>query len=239
VSRDAAAAAIRRAFDAGAATYDPTRRRLVPCFDAFYGAALAQLPAERDDALDVLDLGAGTGLLSALVAHAYPRARFVLVDLAPDMLAVARERFHALGREAAFLAADLARDPLPAPPGGRGFHAVVSGLAIHHLSPAEKRDLFARTHDALMPGGVFVNADQILGATLEDDRGRHAAWERAARALGSDDGEIARAKERMTLDRCDTASDQLAWLSAVGFAQASLVFEEAIFGVFAARKSAP
>jgi tRNA (cmo5U34)-methyltransferase len=234
VSGDAAAA-IRRAFDAGAAAYDPTRRRLVPCFDAFYGAALAELPGDEGAPLDVLDLGAGTGLLAALVAHARPRARLVLVDLAPEMLAVARERFAGLRRDAVFVNADLARDPLPARPGA-GFHAVVSGLAIHHLAPAEKRDLYARVHDVLAPRGVFVNADQVLGTTREDDRARHAAWERAARALGSDDGEIGRAKERMALDRCDTTGDQLAWLSAAGFAEAKVVFEDAIFAVFVARK---
>jgi len=51
----------RRIFDAHADDYDALRRRLVPCFDALYGAAvgalsLASRPLER-----VLDVGAGTG----------------------------------------------------------------------------------------------------------------------------------------------------------------------------------
>ena len=54
-------------FDAVAGTYDEARRRLIPCFDAFYGTAVqvaapplrAALAAGRTP--EVLDLGAGTG----------------------------------------------------------------------------------------------------------------------------------------------------------------------------------
>lgn len=226
------AAALRRAFDAGAARYDATRRRLVPCFDSFYGAALAQLPLSATGPLRVLDLGAGTGLLASLVAGAHPDASLVLIDLAPEMLAKARERLADHAGPVELVTADLARHRLP----GR-FHAAVSGLAIHHLAPAEKRDLFARVHAALLPGGVFVNADQILGTSPADDRARHAAWERAARERGSGDAEIVAAKERMRLDRCDTVADQLAWLRDAGFADARVVFEDGIFAVMVARRS--
>lgn len=54
---------------------------------------------------------------------------------------------------------DLA-DPLPTP---RPWDAIVSALAIHHLDDAAKRELFARVHAALAPGGMFVNAEQVAG----------------------------------------------------------------------------
>jgi tRNA (cmo5U34)-methyltransferase len=61
---------IQELFNRSAARYDLARRQLVPCFDDFYAAALERLPAERDRSIQVLDLGAGTGLLAALVAAA-------------------------------------------------------------------------------------------------------------------------------------------------------------------------
>src|SRR3954451_42945 len=137
-------------FEAHAADYDTPRRRLVPCFDAFYGTAIGALGLLGRPPRRVLDLGAGTGLLAAQVAAAYPEAELVLTDGAPAMLDGARAR---LGDGPALHVAPL-RDPLPPRP----FDAVVSSLAIHHLEDADKRSVFARVHDALAPGGVFVNA---------------------------------------------------------------------------------
>src|SRR6266851_8868993 len=80
------AQAVRKAFAAGADTYDRARRKLVPCFDDFYRMALELLPFALDARFEVLDLGAGTGLLSAMIAAAFPKARLTLFDLTPEML---------------------------------------------------------------------------------------------------------------------------------------------------------
>ena len=128
--------AARAVFQAHAQDYDAERRRLLPCFDAFYAAAidavgLCERPLHR-----VLDLGAGTGLLAGAVARAHPAAQLTLLDGAAAMLAQARTR---LGDSPRYVVADLA-DPLPEGP----WDAVVSALAIHHLDDPGKRALFAR-----------------------------------------------------------------------------------------------
>ena len=70
----------------------------------------------------------------------------------------------------------------------------------------------------LRPGGVFVDAEQILGPTpwLEERQDRE--WEAGARRRGADDGELAPSRPRMTADRCSPVEDQLAWLRDAGFA---------------------
>ena len=73
--------------------YDRARRQLVPGFDRFYEAVLESIPFGEQQEIRVLDLGAGTGLLSAVVAGKFPRARVTLVDLSVEMLRVARRRF--------------------------------------------------------------------------------------------------------------------------------------------------
>jgi tRNA (cmo5U34)-methyltransferase len=203
--------------------YDAPRRRLVPDFDRFYGTA-AELVAELGvDQPEVLDLGAGTGLLSAAVLAAVPGARLTLLDGAAPMLAVARQR---LG-DVPTIVADLT-DPLPAGP----FDAVVSALAIHHLDDAGKRDLFARIRAVLRPGGVFVNAEQVCGPTPADQARYEAAHERDARALGSDDAEWDAAVVRMSHDRCATVEDQVAWLRAAGFDAVDVDFKRFRFAVY-------
>ena len=49
---------VQRAFDQAARDYDRTRRKLIPCFDDFYRAAIDALPFERNERIRVLDLGA-------------------------------------------------------------------------------------------------------------------------------------------------------------------------------------
>src|SRR3954447_11621937 len=134
-------------FDAQAAAYEAPRRRLIPPFDAFYGTAVAALELLGRPPRRVLDLGAGTGMLAARVAAAYPDAELVLTDGAPAMLEQARA---ALGDRAQLHRADLA-DPPPDGP----FDAVLSALAIHHLDDAGKQALFARVRAALPRGGVL------------------------------------------------------------------------------------
>jgi tRNA (cmo5U34)-methyltransferase len=217
-------------FDAVAAGYDEPRRRLVPCFDDFYGTAVAATAAVLREvaAPRVLDLGAGTGLLAGLVARAVPGTDLTLVDAAPAMLAVAERRLTGVAHRVHV--ADLI-DPLP----GGGYHAIVSALAIHHLDDPAKRDLYRRVAAALAPGGIFVNADQVAGPTPELDRRYDAEWLVAIRALGSDDAEIAAARERMAYDRPAPVEAQCDWLRTCGFVDVDCFYKSWRFAVFGGR----
>ena len=213
-------------FGAQAETYDAARRRLIPCFDAFYGAAVAAVGLAGDPVGRVLDLGAGTGLLTGFVRAAHPDAALTLLDGAAPMLERARA---ALGdKRTRYVVGDLA-DPLPSGP----WDVIVSALAIHHLDDGAKRALFARVRDGLRPGGVFVNAEQVLGSSPAWTA-HHEAWhEAAARAGGSDDAEWAGALERMRADRCASVEDQLGWLREAGL-DAECLFRDHRFAVLAA-----
>jgi len=120
-------------------------------------------------------------------------------------------------------------DPLPA----MKFDAVVSSVAIHHLPDVEKRDLFGRIYNSLAPGGVFINAEQILGATEWQQELYEEMHLNGARALGSDEDEIRAAIERMTYDRCATLADQISWLREIGFQNADSFFHSFRFAVYA------
>ena len=64
--------AARAAFEAHAEDYEAERRRLLPCFDAFYAAAVEAVGLSGRPPGRVLDLGAGTGLLAGFVARRLP-----------------------------------------------------------------------------------------------------------------------------------------------------------------------
>jgi tRNA (cmo5U34)-methyltransferase len=208
-----------QAFSAHATEYTSLRRRLVPQFDLFYGTAVRALGPLAEGTLErVLDLGAGTGLLTAAVAEAYPDTRFELLDGSAEMLAEAQQR---LGERVDAVHVQDMASGLPAGP----FDAVISALAIHHLEDADKRVLFGRVREVLRPGGLFVNAEQVAGPTPELADLYRETWAEMCRELGASDSELAAAQERRRHDRCVDLETQLDWLRGRGFVTADCIYK--------------
>ena len=209
-------------FDKAAQDYDRARRQLVPCFDELYGTVLGLLPFERRAGVRILDLGAGTGLLSALVAEALPNARITLVDFSEAMLKKARRRFASESARFDFEVMDYAKEPLVGE-----YDAVISALSIHHLDDGEKRRLFRKVREILPEGGVFVNADQVLGTTPEVDEAREA---------GVSEYDLAASLERIEQYKNATLKSQLAWLEEAGFEEVDCPYKNHRFAVYGGRK---
>lgn len=222
-------------FGEAAESYDLLRRRLVPGFDEFYGTILELVPAEDfGDSFRVLDLGAGTGLLGAMVGRGFPRARITMVDFSEEMLDVARRRFSGEpGGRFAFRLMDYAKEPLPGE-----CEVVVSALSIHHVEDDAKKRLFREAHRVLAGGGVFINGDQVLGSTPEVEAKCHDAWLRQARELGASEENISSALRRMETDKCATLESQLGWMEEAGFADVERRYENGRFAVYSGRKEA-
>jgi len=218
-------------FDRTAETYDRARRRLIPCFDELYRAAVDALPFGRDDPFEVLDLGAGTGLLSAFVAFSHPRARITMVDAAEQMLEQARERFALGGDRFRFEVADYGEGQIT-----RRYDAILSALSLNHLPDDKKRMIFEQSYAGLNTGGIFINADRVLGETAELEARLHQSWMKRTRELGVGERDLQQALERMEFDSAATVSDQLEWMRTSGFRQIGLQYRNLIFAVYSGMK---
>jgi tRNA (cmo5U34)-methyltransferase len=216
--------ATQEIFDITAPTYDADRARLIPCYDAFYRRATDLI---AHDATSILDLGAGTGLLSQFVRQWYPNAHIILADLSEPMIAKARERF-ANDTNVSFEVTDYTSAPI-----GGTYDSIVSALSIHHIDDDSKRALFAKIFHALRPGGTFVNAEQVAGPTPELDAQYKALWLQQVRQAGATPDQIADSLYRQQDDRCASVEDQLNWMRRAGFTDADCWFKDNRFAVLA------
>ncbi|WP_392531079.1 class I SAM-dependent methyltransferase [Nostoc sp. C117] len=218
---------IQEAFNSAAVDYDNLRRILIPCFDDFYKTAVEIIPFDSIAPLKVLDLGAGTGLYSGMVQSVFTNAEFTLLDLASEMLEKAKFRFSKMGKSPKILIGDYIGTDL-----GDSYDVVISALSIHHLSDFDKEVLYQRIYDVLKPGGIFVNADQVIGKTPDLEQLYRQRWVDSVRAKNISEEDFKAAQKRMEYDRMATLDIQLHWLEAAGFQNVDCWYKNFSFAVF-------
>lgn len=123
--------------------------------DAPRSVDLVRSVPEFDRMRKMLDLGCGAGLIGIAIVAAHPAMTGVLFDR-PEVTAVA-ERFIAesgMDDRVSTLAGDFLADPI-----GSSYDLVWAGHVIrrHHLAT-----ILEKVHDALEPGGVFINVAEGL-----------------------------------------------------------------------------
>ncbi|MFV8780983.1 malonyl-ACP O-methyltransferase BioC [Microbulbifer sp. SA54] len=186
--------AVARAFGRAAASYDAA---------AHLQRAVCRQLLGRVDALGggqprrILDLGSGTGFGSALLRRRFPQAEIIALDIAPQMLAYARDH---RPQADAYIAADAEQLPLAddsfdlvfssfalqwcyrlpqlfaeirriTAPGGRALISTLGPGTLHEL-----KDSWARVDDGVhvnrfLPAADWLNSAQGAGlrATLESE----------------------------------------------------------------------
>ena len=142
--------------------YDAAAALIHPHYEELQDELIRLLPIAREGTGLVVDLGGGSGRLAEKLLERFPKIDVVVVDQSEPFLALAErrmERFADRGRCVQSRLQDHWENSLPRPP-----NALVSMSAIHHLEPAEKQSLYRRCFDALAPGGVLLNGDEVRPA---------------------------------------------------------------------------
>lgn len=128
-----------------------------------HGRALALAPAliphlNPNNATRFLDIGAGPGTFSRLLAEKHSALRVTQFDL-PAVLAVARELTDTSSAASRidFVPGDYRKDPLP-----QGYEMALLSGAMHQEDEDTARALLQNIRQALIPGGRFMIVDMML-----------------------------------------------------------------------------
>ena len=160
--------AVRRSFERAARRYDESAFLQREVGDRL----LAHLEPMRLDPARIIDLGSGTGSFLDALSKRYPHADVLAIDLALNMLRVARRRTPwwrraFMLRTPRLICADAERLPLPA----ACAQFVFSNLTLQWCRPSAALPEAARV---LAPGGLFLFS--TFGPdTLKELRGAFAA----------------------------------------------------------------
>lgn len=147
VRREDATAQQRRLWDEAAPRYDRSMR---PLERLWFAGGHEWLGARAHGR--VLDVAVGTG---ANLPHYRPDASVTGIDLSPRMLAEARRRAAALGRDLELVEGDAERLPFP----DASFETVVCALGLCSIPRPETA--IAEMRRVLVPGGTLLLLDHV------------------------------------------------------------------------------
>jgi len=214
--------------------YDTAIRTFIPHYEELLSTGVEILSALIPADARIIDLGGGTGALSAAILERLPRANLELRDIDPAMLEKARARLagHA-GAGRLTLRRGSFYDPLPE------VEAVVASLALHHIPEFDRKaEVYRGICRALKPDGVFLNLDAVVSSDPAIAEQTYAAWTRSMKEHGIDEeaarGHLAAwAKE----DRYFSVHEELAALASAGFRRPECFYRRGPVAVLCARKS--
>lgn len=189
----------------------------------------------------LLEIGCGSGLFTQRLSASGHFGAIYATDGAGAMLEIARSQLASSMtpvtlEQLDFTQPNWSRQFLPV-----RFDAVASSMALHHA--ADKQQVFREVFKVLAPGGVFVFADHMAGASLSVDRliDRERGRVKLANKLPTDeDLEMFAEADRQSQERqgnhCESVSCYFSYLQGAGFTNTDCLWRSYWLAVFVAQK---
>jgi|WetSurMetagenome_2_1015567.scaffolds.fasta_scaffold00088_32 tRNA (cmo5U34)-methyltransferase len=219
---------IKDHFEQEAPEFDGIVIRLIPYYPQMLDALVANIPFPKDKDINIIDLGCGTGTISKKIKGMFPSSHIHCVDIAGNMIEVARHKLSGYS-DISYEIADLSKYSF-----SDSYDVVISALTLHHLvTDKDKIDLYTKIYRSLKPGGVFYNADIVLGSNelIQDNNILH--WKKFMRKSVSPE-EIEQKWMKIYEEEDSPARliDHLNWLKDLGFTDIDLIWKYYNFAVY-------
>ena len=224
---------VKEHFEAEAKQFDDIIVKLIPYYDRMLQALIDSIPFDADAKIRVIDLGCGTATIARKIADRFPNSRIVCLDIAANMIDVAKFKL-AAHADTEFIVGDFSDIDFT-----EKFDVVVSSLALHHLeTDTDKIKLYSKILENLNDNGVFYNADVVLASTDQLQEIYIQRWkEYMNRKVSMEEIENRWILVYENEDRPAKLTDQLEWLKAIGFSPVDVIWKYYNFCVYGGLKS--
>lgn len=224
---------VKKHFDGEAREFDQLIWKFIPHYSQMVESLVAAIPFNRSEPITVIDLGCGTATVGKAVKDAYPRAQLTCVDLARNMIEVARMKLADYGDDVRFQV-----DGFDDYEFDNTYDVVVSSLAIHHLiTDADKKVFYRKIYESLTPGGIFYNADVVLGSNDYLQELYLRKWKAfMMREVPEEEVDRIWIPKYYEEDRPARLMEQLTWLREIGFSSLDVIWKYFSFAVYGGQK---
>lgn len=222
---------IKSHFEEEAKEFDETILKLIPYYEEMISALISSIPFNPDDHIKVLDLGCGTGTITKSLKEKFTDTDVTCLDLAENMIEMAKIKLDS-HNDVNYIIGDFYHFTFP-----DKYDVIISSLALHHLvTDADKIAFYKKIYESLNSGGVFFNADVVLGSNNYLQDLYLEKWKEFMNQSVSmkeiENKWIPTAEEE---DNPAKLVDQLNWLQDIGFKDVDVIWKYyggAVYGGF-------
>jgi tRNA (cmo5U34)-methyltransferase len=219
---------IKKHFDEEAEIYDDLILQIIPYYNEMITGLIEAIQFKRAEAINVIDLGCGTGTISKKIKESFPNANVTCIDIAPRMIETAKQKL-ADYDDITFKVGNFETTDFD-----KQYDVVVSSLAIHHLeSDKQKENFFRKIFNSLNPNGVFYNADIVLASGEKVQEQYMKKWKMfMSRTYPYSEIEEKWIPTYRNEDRPSKLIYQLRWLREIGFEEVDVIWKYYNFAVY-------
>jgi len=212
--------------------YDALITRYIPPYAEMFEMLFLFLTLDQSKPIRILDMGCGSGNLSFAAAKLYPHCTLTMVDLSTDMLKLAEAKLQ--DKKPTMLNQNFL--DLNFPEGS--FDLVMGSYSLHHLTDAEKAEVYKRIFTWLAPGGNFRCADGVYTLPMDSGPAKVAErWAEWCRSVGTTDEEIQLwVDHEKQYDHYTSLRQHIAWLESAGFIDNDCFWKKYLGAVFGGNK---
>lgn len=199
--------------------YDELVLKMMPFYPEMHREIVESIDKLPDERFRVLELGFGTGTLTWQIFSRFSKVEIFGIDSNRPNIEKALEKLN--GKKFEYQVGDFSKLKVD----GK-FDVIISALAVHHLSPNEKKLLFKQTYDLLNESGRLIIGDIVKSKKEE-------GWHKyLVKNMGDEGGARWQNHKNNGKDKPSTLAEQIKWLKEAGFDRIKIVKEWYNFAIF-------